>query len=290
MIIAVDFASVDRNIRPSYSQMATFCQQYGSSLRMAIFRGAYGTMPDATVQDEWRRAQDAGLITGAYLFLRMKPEQPAIDQVHAFANTVRTLTARDLPPVVDVEDAGYPAEKELAVVHEAWTAMRDIYGVPPMIYTSARVWAEDLHNLPAGEMVDSPLWLAKPWPWQVRSPAMVNPVPFQNGDYDPKVPPPWGSGNWWLHQYQGDAKPTPGFSSTVDLSRMRTMSYGEVGPRVGWIQRRLGMPITNIYDSTMGSRLKDFQTSKGLVADGVIGPLTFTQIAWTKPAVPTTVG
>lgn len=295
MIVAVDFASVDRNIHPNYREFGAFCQQYGSSLRLAIFRGAYGTMPDATVQDEWRRAQDAGLITGAYLFLRMKPDQPAVDQVHAFANTVRTLTAQDLPPIIDVEDTvawepNDPAAKELEVVHEAWTAMRDIYGVPPMIYTSDRVWTEDLHNLPAGEMVDSALWLAKPWPWKVRSPAMVKPAHLEDGNHDPKVPKPWGSGNWWLHQYQGDAKPVPGFSSTVDLSRMRTMSYGEVGKRVEWVQRRIGGPVTGVYDSAMSARLKNFQHDKGLKDDGVIGPLTFTQICWTKPAIPTTGG
>ena len=38
---------------------------------------------------------------------------------------------------------------------------RDYYGVAPIIYTSARVWQEDLANLPAPDLAESPLWLKR---------------------------------------------------------------------------------------------------------------------------------
>ena len=46
-------------------------------------------------------------------------------------------------------------------VREAWQTLRARYGVAPIIYTSARVWQEDLANLPAPDLVESPLWLAR---------------------------------------------------------------------------------------------------------------------------------
>jgi len=282
VIVGVDYASVDGNAPPDWDVFQAACSSSGSSAGIAIFRGAYGASPDATVLRDWRRAQAAGLVTGAYLFLRSS--QPVVDQVHAFADNVGVLTARDLVPILDVEDQwpGGP-EAELEAVHEAWTAMKGIYGAPPMIYDSGRVWLEDLHSLPAGEMLDSAQWVAKPWPWAVHKPAMLSPGPFQGTTYDPVVPAPWGPGNWWLHQYQGDAHPVPGFTNTVDLSRFHLMQYGETGARVRWVQTRLGMPVTGIFDSAMGTRVRAFQTAHGLVADAVIGPRTFVLIAWATP-------
>lgn len=286
MIIAVDYASVDGNARPNFAEFKQACTRAGSRAAAVFFRVAWGIKRDLTAQRDWSSAQDAGLLCGGYLFLRMPqasfnatPE----DQVHAFADTLGVLTAANMVPTIDVEDTapGFSAEDELAWVKRAWTEMRNIYGVPPMIYDSGRVWHEDLHDLPAGEMTDSPQWVAKPWPWRVRSPAQLSGDAFADGKLDPSVPSPWGPGNWWWHQYQGDAYPVPGFSSTVDLSRFHLMTQGESGARVRWVQGRLGVATSGVFDAAMLAQVKEFQRSRGLAIDGVIGPLTLNALTWT---------
>ena len=284
MNIFVDYASVDANTPPDFNKMKIACTAAGSTLSGAIFRAAYGTLPDPTVQRDWIAAKRAGLTTGAYLFLRSRKDQPICDQVHCFADQVGTLDASDLVPTIDVEDTWPSAEAELEAVHTAWVEMRSIYGVPPMLYDSNRVWVEDLHNLPAGEMTASPQWVAKPWPWPIHTPAVLGPGPFSSGVYDPPVPKPWGAGNWWLHQYQGDAHPVPGFSNTVDLSRFHLMRPGETGVRVAWVQRRLRMAVTSVYDAQTESTVRAFQRAHNLVADAIIGPQTFPALLWLPAA------
>lgn len=282
MIIGVDYASVDANQPPDFAAFKVACKTFGSTAAFAIFRAAWGTSPDPTVGRDWRRAKDAGLIVGAYLYLRMRTATPE-DQVHLFADNLGTITDKDLVPTIDVEDAGLgdPA-LELEIVTRASDAMEAIYGVPPMIYTSGRVWHEDLHDLPAGKLIDSPLWLAKPWPWAVRTPARLSGKSFEDGAFDPPVPKPWGPKNWWFHQYQGDAYPVAGFRNTVDLSRFNVMRQGETGPRVAWVQSGLSVRETGVFDAVLSGHLRVFQQSHGLVADAVIGPLTFTALAWCR--------
>lgn len=278
MIVGIDYASIDGNVPPDFAKLKDAAKAQGSSVGVAIVRGAYGTWPDPTVQRDWRRAIDAGFTCGAYLLLRMLKGMGPESQVHAFADNVGALRYHDLVPIIDVEDTGFSPEAELEWVHRAWLEMRRTYATPPMIYTSARVWAEDLKDLPAGEMTDSPLWLAKPWPRPIRTPADF--TPFKQGVNDPTVPPSWGPGNWWMHQYQGDALPVPGFSNTVDLSRFNLMQQGEMSVRVKWVQQRLGMKVTGMFNSDMTTRIKAFQAMTGLVADGIIGPKTFAPMCW----------
>lgn len=288
MIVGVDYAQVDGNLPPGWHEAREGCRAAGSTLGFAIFRAAFGTSPDPTIGRDWIRARDAGLTVGAYLFLRMRRDQAPEDQVHVFADNVGTLTGADLVPTIDVEDTrdDFTAEDELEYVHRAWTVMRSIYGAAPMLYLSDRVWREDLHDLPAGEMTDSPLWLAKPWPWRVRTAPQLSQRPFDSGNYDPTTPRPWGWGNWWMHQYQGDAIGLPGFTQTVDLSRFHVMRQGEIGIRVAWMQRRLGWPVTRTFDADTAQRVREFQASHGLVTDAIIGPKTFARVAWTAERQP----
>lgn len=283
MIVFLDFADVDGNDYVKWPQVMEACRRAGSRLGGAIFRASYGTLPDPTIGREWARARAVyGMITGAYLFLRNRKEQPPTDQVHVFANTVGNITSADFVPVIDVEDSWPSAEAELEALHQAWSEMLAIYGVPPMLYDSGRVWREDLHNLPAGEMLESPQWVAKPWLRPVHSAPVLTPELFADGRYDPIVPVPWGDANWWLHQYQGDAFGIPGITNTVDLSRFNLMQEGATGRRVSWVQKRLGVTVDGIFGPVTASRLRTFQTGHGLEPDAVVGPLTFNRLCWTR--------
>lgn len=285
MIISADWADVDGDAPPNFPAFKTACQQAGSTAAIAIMRGAWGVDPDPTIKRDWQHAQFWGFTTGAYLYLR-KGYKPA-DQIRVFREAVGPLAATDLPPIIDLEDTWPSPAAELVALTQAWDEMSSVYGTEPMIYDSGRIWRDDLPGLmPPDRILESPQWVAKPWPWAVRTPAQLAPGPFASGKYDPDVPTPWGPGNWWLHQYQGDAIPVAGFTSTVDLSRFNLMREGEQGARVEWVQRRLGMPTTGLFDASMASRLRSFQSTHGLTTDAIIGPKTFPLVCWTHSASP----
>jgi murein L,D-transpeptidase YcbB/YkuD len=62
------------------------------------------------------------------------------------------------------------------------------------------------------------------------------------------------------------------------------MVKGTVGDRVRWVQRRLGIPQTGVYDPVMERALGAFQRARGLPPNGVIDPQTFAYLCWVTPA------
>jgi murein L,D-transpeptidase YcbB/YkuD len=51
------------------------------------------------------------------------------------------------------------------------------------------------------------------------------------------------------------------------------------GPDVEEIQRRLGIEVDGIYGSVTETAVRNFQLARGLTADGVVGPLCWTELA-----------
>jgi peptidoglycan hydrolase-like protein with peptidoglycan-binding domain len=269
----------------------------------ALLQSNWGISRDSVFKRDWPRLKDAGIVRGAYLFLRFPPpiakynEKKVLDpmtQAQTFINTIDAaggLSESDFPPSVDVEFSGgrkatgMTAKELLDGIRAAWKVLKARYRVAPMIYTSARVWQEDLDNVGAPDLVESPLWLAKPWPYKIGSTAVINDSIFAGGRLDPVVPPPWGPKNWWIHQYQGDAQvrhKLPGFNQ-VDLNRFNTMQKGATGDRVKWVQRRLGIQQNGQFDDATDSVLRTFQNKKGLAANGIIDPRTFAYLCWSNP-------
>ena len=295
MFFGLDTASADGNMNPDWVKARD-----EGPISFAIIRSNWGTAPDSSFPREWPKIKAAGLVRGAYLFLRFPnskadsrygpPARPAA-QAQAFIRTVGKLERGDLPPALDVEfpgngrvETGMRPEQLLEGVRAAWTVLRDNYGVAPMIYTSARVWREDLNNLPAPDLVQSPLWLT-PYPFGERGPAVRNPKAFVRGGryFPPPVPRPWGDNtNWWIHQYQGDAQGFPGFRQ-VDMNLFNPMVEGATGERVKWVQRRLGIAQGGVFDSATKAALRAFQTKNGLFANYVIDPRTFAFLSWSNP-------
>jgi GH25 family lysozyme M1 (1,4-beta-N-acetylmuramidase) len=300
IIFGLDTYSGDRNANPNWAQAKALVP-----IHFAIIKSNEGLVEDSAFKREWPRLKDAGIVRGAYVLLRfphpgtgMKAPDPAA-QARAFIKTVGGLREPDLPPSLDVEfpgDKRYPRasggsltgmnERQLlAGVYEAWKVLKNEYGVAPIIYTSARVWLEDLKNIAAPQLVESPLWLAKPWPVDLHAPAIWNPAIFAGGRLNPKVPPPWGdSTNWWIHQYQGDADITrlPGFRQ-VDMNRFNPMLLGATGHRVRWVQRRLGIAQNGQFDSAMDGALRAFKARKGLESETGVGLRTFVSLCWSNP-------
>jgi murein L,D-transpeptidase YcbB/YkuD len=66
---------------------------------------------------------------------------------------------------------------------------------------------------------------------------------------------------------EGPAIPAPGEYPTIGL--------GEGGPAVREVQAVLGLPITGSYDDALRLAVVDFQSARGLEADGIVGPATW---------------
>lgn len=282
--VGIDYASVDNNAPPNF----TAAKRAGTSF--AIPRAIYGRPLVATSRTPfrdpvWARDKDAiaaaGLKKTAYLFVCYErkgvftpsPEE----QVKAFIDYVKLDRNHDLVPMFDVEE-----ESDVLTASEMydWTlricyGLRDHYGSWPGMYTSARVWSENFKDLPAGDLINCPLWLAKPWPWSVQT------VAHTDGalNYSPNTISQWGN-QWFFYQYQGDAICWPGFNKTVDANRFRTFGKGAKGDHVRWIQSRLGITVDGNFGLHTEASVKDLQSRNKLYPDGIVGPLTFVLLSW----------
>lgn len=285
-LIGADYASVDGNEKPNF----TAAKQAGA--RFVIPRAIYGrsviggTTPFR--DPVWARDKDAivaaGLKRTAYLFLCFEKKgvhtpSPEV-QAQTFIDYVKLDRNKDFVPMVDVEEASnlMSAIEMHGWVVRACRKLRDHFGAWPGIYTSARVWQENLENLPAGELINCPLWLAKPWPWAVRTTVHLDGAPA----YSPSMIPQWGLNNYWLYQYQGDALGWPGFNRTVDANRFHMIGKDARGDNVVWLQQRLGITADGIFGDQTETAVKDLQKRHGLVLDGIVGVNTFAPLCWSN--------
>lgn len=288
MKIGIDIASVDRN------KPADWLAAKGAGVAFAIFRANYSTWEDPTWAIEASRARDAGIIVGAYIMPDYRAGAPEPEaQMLAFANHVHCASS-DFPPTIDVEFSSIAAtgrtrRQILEWIVRAVAELHRLFGLPPMIYTSTRVFdGEDTDALDADEkggagvdlspFVDCWLWLAR-YPWTHG----VAPQTAAFGAVTPPAPPKlWGPGAMDIHQLQGDSIGLPGFSSTVDLNVFASLRLGSTGPRVRRVERALELAPTGLFDDRLRQAVIAFQASTGLVADGVVGPATMARLAWAQ--------
>jgi GH25 family lysozyme M1 (1,4-beta-N-acetylmuramidase) len=286
--LGLDYASVDDNKPPDFGA----ARQAGA--RFMILRAVHGrrakgqTDPAPVFIDPvWARDKDAirstGLKRGAYLYVCYEraglTTPPPEAQAQAYIDHVQLDRGKDFVPMLDLEEASDVLTPNQ--MYE-WTVrvcmrLRDHYGVWPGLYTSARVWTDNLKDHAAGDLIECPLWITKPWPHDVRRAC------DRNGaiDHAPKTIPQFGDAtNYWFYQYQGDGVGWPGFTSTTDVNRFHLVSRGTQGTIVRWIQKRIGAAIDGEFGPNTEVALKKFQASHNLIVDGVVGPSTFAALSW----------
>lgn len=279
--LGVDYGSVDENAPPNWQRAKA------AGLRYVSVRATYGTWTDPHFVRDWRAIKAAGLVRQPYLFFRYDdPRKTPEMQVAVFAAVVGVLDVTDMPPCLDVEfpkgraATGMSAAQALNWTERAVSELKRIYKVPPVIYTSARVWQEDLANLNPGPILgECSLWLAKPWPRGTHA----QPDLQGAAGYMPTVPLPWPA-QWFNYQFQGDSIGFPGFNKTVDVDRFRVFGAGAIGAHVAWCQRRLNLPDDGIFGLGTKAAVVAKQKAHGLDADGLIGPATWAVIAQSIPA------
>ena len=289
--IGVDYASVDGGAVPDFNAA------WRAGIRFVIPRAIYGRRVKGQLDKSpvfidpvWGRDKDAiraaGLKRTAYLFLCYEKQgvvtpSPEV-QAEAFHDYVKLDLSIDFVPMFDVEQ---DSDVQSAAQQYDWTLrcatrLKELYGVWPGMYTSARVWAEILDSHSPGPLLNCPLWLAKPWPWLLKTPIHLDGAPA----YQPKLIPEFGSNNYWIYQYQGDAIACPGFTSTVDANRFHTTGEGSKGAHVVWAQKRLGIAADGIFGPITTQKVKELQAKNKLAADGIIGADTFAPLCWLSPS------
>lgn len=279
MVLGIDVADVDDNRQADWMQAKT-----RGAVSFAFVRASQSTYVDKAFEDAWPKLRAAGITRGAYMFLEFPRKGVRVadpdKQAQTCIDTIGNLEKSDLPPALDVEfpnhgiaGTGMTADEALAWVRVAWRTLRSAYNTVPIIYTSGRVWHEELGDIVAPDLVESPLWLAH-YACGEKQPPMND-----TGISPPPVPRPWGDA-WMIHQYQGDAVGFPGFSSTVDLNRFNLLKQDAQGDAVTWVQRKLRMTASGAFDAETVAKVRAFQNSQGLAADGVIGSKTFAALCW----------
>jgi lysozyme len=153
----------------------------GISLGFVFIKATEGASnTDPLFGRNWKRSRESGMIRGAYHFFI--PSKSGRLQAEHFIKTVRLETG-DLPPVVDIEDAGRLKPEALRKELKAWLDIcQQYYGVRPIIYTYLNFYNRNLE----GYFDDYPLWVAhylqpegpriqKPWAfWQHSESGRVN--------------------------------------------------------------------------------------------------------------------
>jgi len=247
-----------------------------SGVGFAIVKATEGpTVRDARFKANWPAMRAAGLIRGAYHFFYAGSSTP-VEQAEAYLTTIGTLQERDLPPVLDVEEASLQGIDATIVIKEMsiWLdrverRLRTPSGKPlrPMIYTNADTWMR-LGNPEA--FATYPLWIASP------------------GEGEPDVPIPFGRNDWLIRQDAFDVA-APGVSGRVDTDVDQVLATGSHGALVRDVQKRLkGLLAEAIdpgaIDGAFGPKteaaVRGFQRTRRLNVDGVVGLQTWVELIW----------
>jgi len=299
--LGIDYANTDTINKPGVSG---FTKAKAAGARIIIPRGVFGRPANGqspVFRDSyWGRDKEdivaAGLKRSSYLFVcvptkaRPNTPDPAV-QVAEFCDYVQLdrpalgQAPHDMVPFFDVEQHSdvISANEYYDWILEVAKLLRSAFGAWPGMYTSNRVWTEELKNHAAGQLVNCPLWIAKPWPWAVNTPVHLDGAP----GYSPTTIAAFGdTTGWFLYQFQGDGTGMPGFApGAVDMNRANLAKRGSKGTIVRWIQVRAGqLAVDGDFGPKTEARIKQVQAAYALTADGSVGVDTFTLLSWLNPA------
>ena len=171
---------------------------------------------------DWNGVAAAGMVRGTYHYARPAlPLSSAVDQANAFvAYTGTTREPGDLPPVLDMEEAGTLSPTDLiAWTHRFLDTVQNLTGRLPIIYTYPYFWTHAMAN--STGFTQYPLWIAD-----------------YNGGTAPRQPLVGGWQSWTFWQYTASSS-IDGITGAVDASTfccgstaLAQLSYGGAPPPV----------------------------------------------------------
>lgn len=302
MQLGVDFASVDGNKEPD------FVLTHAAGIRFAYIRRSYcyydpmhrafRLAHDLCYARDAQRARDAGLTVGAYLFpsFAVGAPSPAEQVANFLAAGGDVISGKDLPVVLDVEFPGRGILDTKRLKTEVFTLVLEFIAELRKhfsavgVYTSHGQWHDDngLGGPNSKELEGVLLWQKTPYRLKAGNPQDKQTPPDPHvgvlttdpNDYW-RVPLPWEEQGWFMQQCQGDAIGVAGFSHTVDINRFVPFAAGtSTKSRRSWLFNALNRAAPFDLNAPLDAVLKDFQHSRGLVADGIVGVATFATLCW----------
>lgn len=290
----IDYASIDGNKSPDIAASTadgnTFVIQRASG-------DGFRPVEDPHFDRDRASWNKAGVPFGGYLIQCWPTKRTAAAspqaQAQQFIDTYGARRTGEFCPWLDVEfgavggRTGSVLSARQAVEHieTVYDALVRVYGVVG-VYTSNRVWRDDLLGWKSEKLANAPLWIKTGYMHDRLHP----PDTTHFIGYDPKdpskTPVPWrGEGpGVWINQIQGDAKGSVGFTSTTDINLFLYMKKGEKSNRVKWVQKLLGAEPDGDFGPKTETLVKEFQCLTRNTSDGVVGPKTFVALCAAKSA------
>ena len=190
--------TVTKGIDVSYYQGSiNWTTVANAGIKFAFIRVSDGTgFHDPKFASYWSGAANAGIIRGAYQFFR--PAQSVSGQANLLISALGGhYTPGDLPPVLDVEDAGGESAATVASKIRQWVdQVKQTLGVDPIIYTGKYFWRDQVGG--PTSFAGNPLWIA------------------QYTSLCPDLPSPWTRWTFWQNTETGSV---PGISGQMDLDQ-----------------------------------------------------------------------
>ncbi|HMK30701.1 MAG TPA: glycoside hydrolase family 25 protein [Terriglobales bacterium] len=169
----------------------------GEGFAFAFLKATEGAnTADPVFASNWVRAKEAGLLRGGYHFYRAATD-PRL-QANNFLETVRELSAGDLPPMLDVEVLdNQPASTVLDGV-QLWLATVELaLKRKPIVYSYPSFWRSSMGN--STRLAEYPLWIAH---YTLAS--------------EPSLPGGWKSWTFWQYSDHGRVA---GVAGPIDFNR-----------------------------------------------------------------------
>ncbi|MCL6453539.1 MAG: peptidoglycan-binding protein [Alicyclobacillus sp.] len=231
------------------------------------------TYHDPLFARNYSGAKAAGLLRGAYCFARPGTSS-AQDEAAAFVSEVTAAGGFELPPALDMEDAGGLSSADLVAWCRAWAAaIKPHYAGRPLLYASPAFIRE--HGLAA--LADTfDLWLAD----YAAMPDLGGwPRPYVFWQYSSSGGVPGISGHVDLDLYNGslaDLQKPGGITVATDP----TIQRGATGAAVVKLQKLLNqhgakLKVDGIFGPATQAAVRNFQGAHHLTMDGIVGPQTW---------------
>ena len=223
-------------------------RQHG--IRFAYIRSSYGvslgqTRMDTSFPSHWAGAKQAGVIRGAYHYLRAAEDGKA--QAAEFLKIVKPEKG-DLPPALDLEIAFNKEASNTQWIKnaEAWLSkVKQATGVTPVIYSTAAFLREKL-SLPNGK---APAWATQYKIW----------VAHWTYTYGDNVKPLQAQGwsPWTFWQYSGERDMLDGI--TNDLGNGVLVDFDVFNGSIDQLYQLAGTtaPVATTYTVQAGDRLEN---------------------------------
>jgi len=289
MIKGIDL-SVHNNLNPQL----TASLQWANGLYFAFIKASEGmTVQDAKFETNWAMCRQAGLVCGAYHFLRPLSD-PAQQALNFLKQYEKVNTKGAILPVVDIEWALDANSKDqwatialpqrISLIKTFLTAVEVGLNVKPLIYTAYSFWKSMVTTQPGS--ADSaffaryPLWI----------------VDLSNSG---KTPPPWTSA-LFVQDYFGDQTADPANmyarldhdhynGSLLQLLNMASpgLVIDKTFPRSTLVKdlqnaliskHLLQGPADGRFGTLTENAVKTFQSSLGLTASGVVDAATWAKL------------